>query len=71
MKYTVIDNYDKADKLEFENFDDMLDYFEPSKEEFPESFEKWEQVQDIFDLRGFLYEEEGDERFQIIELEQE
>ena len=71
MKYTVIDNYDRDNKLEFENFDDMLDYFEPSKEDFPEYFEKWEQVQDIFDLRGFLYEEEGDERFQIIELEQE
>ena len=71
MKYTVIDNYDKANKLEFESFKKMLDYFEASKEDFPESFEKWEQVQDIFDLRGFLYEEEGDERFQIIELEQD
>ena len=68
MKYTVIDNYDRDNKLEFENFDDMLDYFEPSKEDFPEYFEKWEQVQDIFDLHELMHKMEDDERFEIVEI---
>ena len=68
MKYTVIDNYDKANKLEFENFDDMIDYFEPSKEEFPEFHEEWEQVKDVFDLHELMHKMEEDERFEIVEI---
>ena len=67
MKYTVIDNYDKANKLEFESFEDMLDYFEPSKEEFPEFYEEWEQVKDVFDLHELMHKMENDERFEIVE----
>ena len=67
MRYTVIDNYDKANKLEFESFEKMLNYFEPSKEEFPELHEEWEQVKDTFDLHDLLHKMEDDERFEIIE----
>lgn len=68
MKYTVIDNYDKANKLEFESFEKMLDYFEPSWEEFQEFHEEWEQVKDVFDLRELLHKMEEDERFEIVDV---
>lgn len=68
MIYTVIDNCDKANKLEFENFDDMLDYFEPSKEEFQEFHEEWEQAKDVFDLHELMHKTEDYERFEIVEI---
>ncbi len=68
MRYTVIDNYDKANKLEFKSFEKMLDYFEPNKEELSELHEEWEQVKDAFDLHDFLRNAEDDERFEIVEV---
>ena len=68
MKYTVIDNYVKANKLEFESFEKMLDYFEPSEEEFPEFHEEWEQVNDVFYLHELLRKMEDDERFEVVEI---
>ena len=67
MKYTVIDNYDKANNLEFESFEDMLDYFEPNEEEFADLHEEWEQVKDAFDLHEILHKMEDNERFEIVE----
>ena len=46
----------------------MLDYFEPSKEEFPEFYEEWDQVKDVFDLHELMHKMEGDERFEIVEV---
>ena len=68
MKYIVIDNHDKDNKLNFENFTKMVDYFEPNEEDFPEFHDKWTQISDTFDLHDLLRNMENDERFEIVEI---
>ena len=68
MKYTVIDNFDKANELHFENFNKMVDYFEPNEEDFPDLHDEWSQISDVYDLHELLRKSENDERFEITEI---
>lgn len=62
MKYNIIDLNERNAKAELKKytFDEILKFFEPSQElkaDAPELAEKWNAINDIEDLREFLFTE--------------
>lgn len=55
-KYHIIDLSERnaREELKEYTFEELKGYFEPNKEELPEDWELWAQVQDLFDLENFL-----------------
>lgn len=72
MKYRIIDKYERnvREELKEYTFEQAKDFFKPSDEsaaDSPELLEKWESVEDLFDLNEFLaFEADGMEvRYRI------
>lgn len=72
MKYRIIDKYERNvhEELKEYTFEQAKDFFKPSDEsaaDSPELLEKWESVEDLFDLNEFLaFEADGMEvRYRI------
>lgn len=61
MKYRVFDIDNKAEYTKEMSFDELKDYFEPDVEIFGEEMhDKWEEVNDVDDLREYLeYKADG------------
>lgn len=64
MKYRIIDKYERnvREELKEYTFEQAKDFFKPSDEsaaDSPELLEKWESVEDLFDLNEFLAFEAG------------
>lgn len=71
MKYRVFDVDNKAEYTKEMSFDELKDYFEPDVEIFDEEMhDKWEEINDVDDLREFLeYKADGmrvEDRIEII-----
>lgn len=76
--YHIIDKRgnDSRSELKHYTFDELKAQFEPSedeKQDFPEVFEKWKKIQDLFDLEEFLEDQaDGMEQpytFEVDEVE--
>ncbi len=63
MKYRIIDLYQRNVPEEEYTFEQVKDYFKPDDElahDFPELLQKWEAIEDLFDLNDFLaFEADG------------
>lgn len=63
MKYRIIDLYQRNVPEEEYTFEQVKDYFKPDDElahNFPELLQKWEAIEDLFDLNDFLaFEADG------------
>lgn len=71
VKYHIIEKHNRnaREELKSYSFDELKDFFEPN-EEFEESHSKWEEIEDLFDLREFLeHEADGMEVEYTIEEE--
>lgn len=71
MKYRVFDIDNKAEYTKEMSFDELKDYFEPDVEIFGEEMhDKWEEVNDVDDLREYLeYKADGmrvEDRIEVI-----
>ncbi len=55
-KYHIIDlsARNAREELREYTFEELKNFFEPDKEELPEDWKAWAQVQDLFDLEEFL-----------------
>lgn len=55
-KYHIIDLSERnaREELKEYTFEELKNFFEPDKEEFPEDWSEWVQAQDLFDLEKFL-----------------
>ncbi len=76
MKYYIIDKYERNARGELKKytFEEVKNFFKPSEEgsdDYPNLLEKWNDVQDLFDLRDFLeFEADGMEvHYEIISEE--
>lgn len=58
-KYNIIDKNNRNVILELKEytFEELKAYFEPNKEELPEYWKKWNDIEDIIDLEFYLNEE--------------
>ncbi len=64
MKYRIIDldQRDAHEEMKQYTFEQVKDYFKPGDElahDFPELLQKWEAIEDLFDLNDFLAFEAG------------
>lgn len=71
MKYRVFDIDNKAEYTKEMSFDELKDFFEPDIEIFGEEMhDKWEEVNDVDDLREYLeYKADGmrvEDRIEVI-----
>lgn len=67
MKYGVIDERAANKKIgvEFSNFDALVDFFEPDEE----LHEKWEDIQDLYDLEQFIsFCNDGEAGYKVVEI---
>lgn len=71
MKYRIIDKYERNVELKEYTFEQLKDFFKPGEDaanDFPELLEKWESIEDLFDLNEFLaFEADGMEVHYSIE----
>lgn len=73
MKYRIIDKYERNvhEELKEYTFEQLKDFFKPGEDaanDFPELLEKWESIEDLFDLNEFLaFEADGMEVHYSIE----
>lgn len=56
LKYRMIDKRESNvhEELREYTFEEIKAYFEPSKEDFAESWERWNKVADLCDLTEYL-----------------
>lgn len=57
--YHIIDKREKNVRSELKHytFEELKDFFEPDKNEFPEFHKEWEEISDLWDLEQYLKEE--------------
>jgi hypothetical protein len=69
MKYTFTDTRTNEESEIFDSFVKLKNYFEPDENELPEEWDKWEQIDDLYDLKEFLREfDNGVEFFEFKEI---
>lgn len=74
MKYNIIDLNERNARTELKKytFDEVLNFFEPSEElkaDAPELSEKWDEINNVEDLKEFLNAEAGgmEQPYKIVE----
>lgn len=55
-RYRMIDKRDRDTHEELKEYtlQELKEYFEPNKEDFPELHKLWEQVKNLYDLKEYL-----------------
>lgn len=51
MKYTFTDTRTNEESEIFDSFAKLKNYFEPDENELPDEWDKWEQIDDLYDLK--------------------
>jgi hypothetical protein len=56
MKYNLIDLTERntAAELKKYTFEELKNFFEPNEEELPDEWDKWSQIDDLYDLKEYL-----------------
>lgn len=56
MKYNLIDLTERNASAELKKytFEELKNFFEPNEEELPDEWDKWSQIDDLYDLKEYL-----------------